>query len=133
MLANDYYLANFRTLVSFVGKTYQQLLCENERQWLSAIESTDEPAQRLYIRLLGRKGPTFRLSKLRYAEIADVAKAVDQLKLLGLVKTCPPVLLAELAPLFTKTELIRCLALDDIKTVLQISDNHQVAGAGFAT
>lgn len=111
MLANDYYLKNFHALVIFVGDTYGSLLSVAEQAWLRNILIASESAQRLYIRLLGRRGTVFRLSKLNYPEISDLPAAVAELVTRELATTDPPDALPSLLPLFTRPELIRRLEL----------------------
>lgn len=111
MLEEDYYLANFRSLVVFVEQTYQGLLSEAELRWYNTFMGVSEPSQRLYVRLIGRRASLFRLSKLRYPEIASITDAANELcaNKLG-VGTQPPEL-DDLLPAFTKPELIKLLSL----------------------
>jgi len=110
-LPEDYYLTNFRALTGFVERTYGEFLNVAERDWLDAFESCTEPARRLYVRLLGRRGSIFRIGRLRYVEIADIVAAAEELAGRGLVDTAPPATLAELVPTFTKPELLSLLDL----------------------
>lgn len=111
MLEEDYYLANFRSLVEFVEQTYQGLLSEAELRWYDAFMGASEPAQRLYVRLMGRRAYLFRLSKLRYPEIASISDAALELCACGLGVGTPPTELVDLLPTFTKPELIKLLGL----------------------
>lgn len=111
MLEEDYYLANFRSLVGFVGQTYEGLLSDSERQWQSAVLGLSEPAQRLYVRLIGRRALVFRLSKLRYAEIQSIDDAAAELCNVGLGISDAPEHMHTLLPAFTKPELIKVLSL----------------------
>lgn len=111
MLEEDYYLANFRSLVVFVEQTYQGLLSEAELNWYNAFMGVSEPSQRLYVRLIGRRAPLFRLSKLRYPEIASISDAANELCTNELGVGEPPTKLGDLLPAFTKPELIKLLGL----------------------
>ncbi|WP_237068214.1 VRR-NUC domain-containing protein [Microbulbifer guangxiensis] len=111
-LAPDYYLTNFCALVDFVVARYEPLLSGGELGFYRAFHGLDSDSQRLYVRLLSRKGVSssagalFRLGKLAYEEIDDLAAAAAQLASAGLL-SCDPVLpAAELLPLFTKAELL---------------------------
>ena len=84
ILPEDYYLKNFRYLLTFVESRYQDLLTENEKDYIDAFQFLDENAQRLYVRLTLRKGPFFRSDKLRYSEIDAIDQAAVQLKKSGL-------------------------------------------------
>lgn len=115
MLEEDYYLTNFRSLVSFVGQTYEGLLSDSERQWLNAVTAISEPAQRLYVRLIGRRAPVFRHSKLRYPEIESIDHAAHELCVNGLGTCDAPTDLTTLLPAFTKPELIKLLSLPELR------------------
>ncbi len=112
-LPADYYLTNFRALVDFVMEHYQPLLSARERHFYSVFTAQDINSQRLYVRLLSRKGvlssagPLFRLSKLNYPEIQNLTAAANTLVDVGLLQHNPELPLAELLPLFTKTELLQ--------------------------
>ncbi|WP_346840040.1 VRR-NUC domain-containing protein [Microbulbifer sp. SAOS-129_SWC] len=111
-LAPDYYLSNFRALVDFVADRYAALLSDGEHQFQQTFDTLDIDSQRLYVRLLSRKGvpssagALFRLHKLHYAEIADLPQAAERLVAAGLLQRNPALALEQLLPLFTKAELL---------------------------
>ncbi|AOS97719.1 VRR-NUC domain protein [Microbulbifer aggregans] len=111
-LAPDYYLTNFRALVDFVVARYERLLSADERQFYRAFRAMDINSQRLYVRLLSRKGvpssagALFRLGKLSYVEIDDLTGAADRLVSAGLLLRDPALPLAEILPLYSKAELL---------------------------
>lgn len=113
-LAPDYYLTNFRALVDFVMVRYEPLLSDGERQFYIAFRALDIDSQRLYVRLLSRKGvpssagALFRQGKLVYAEIDDLPRAADRLVEAGLLRRDPELPLGEYLPLFSKAELLAC-------------------------
>ena len=84
ILPEDYYLKNFRCVLTFVESRYQDLLTDNEKDYIDAFQFLDENAQRLYARLMLRKGPFFRSDKLNYPEIEAIDQAAVQLKKSGL-------------------------------------------------
>jgi len=96
-----------------VEKTYAALLNQSEHDWLQAVLALNEPALRLYIRLMGRQAPSFKLSKLRYPEINSIAVAANELCDSHLAHCRPPTEFAELVQAFTKPELIKLLSLND--------------------
>jgi len=111
-LEPDYYLTNFHALMEFVMARYEALLSDGERQFYAAFRALDINSQRLYVRLLSRKGvpssagALFRQGKLAYAEIDDLGQAADRLIEAGLLRRNPALPLEEYLPLFTKTELL---------------------------
>ncbi|WP_193164218.1 VRR-NUC domain-containing protein [Microbulbifer hainanensis] len=113
-LPPDYYLSNFRALVDFVLDCYEPLLTDEERQFYASFHTLDIDSQRLYVRLLSRKGvpsaagAMFRASKLDYAEITGLPEAAEQLVDAGLLRRNPALPLAEILPLFNKAELQAC-------------------------
>ncbi len=118
MLEEDYYLANFRSLVDFVGKTYHGLLSDAEVRWQRAILGVPESAQRLYVRLSNRRATVFRVSKLKYPEIDSIANASLALENSHLAQTAPPDDIGLLLVAFTKPEIIKLL---DLKNHRQLS------------
>lgn len=115
-LPDDYYLSNFHALAGFVFTTYHDLLLASEREWYTSILRCDEAAQRLYVRLLTRKSSVFRLSRLRYPEIASLDSAAGQLAKENLATVEPPSSLQELMAAFTKPELLKLLNLNEHKS-----------------
>ncbi|MFA0811145.1 VRR-NUC domain-containing protein [Microbulbifer epialgicus] len=122
-LAPDYYLTNFCTLVEFVVARYQALLSEEEYQFYQCFQLLGVDSQKLYVRLLSRKGVSssagalFRQSKLKYVEIEDPPTAVKELQAVGLLQCNPRVPRRELLPLFTKSELLSASASPVPKTL----------------
>ncbi len=106
MLPDDYYLRNFRQLVSFVGATYSGILTDAESAYSEQFLQLPEPAQRLYIRLICRTRNHFRQSRLSYPEIRPFSLAVTALEEQGFLsvnqESSPEVLLE----LFTREELV---------------------------
>lgn len=83
----DYYADNLRQLITHVHVHYGDVLREEEIGYGRNIVACSDSAQRLYARLLSRRGPWIRIDKLRYREVADVAGALGELERAGLV-TC---------------------------------------------
>ncbi|MBN8429424.1 VRR-NUC domain-containing protein [Microbulbifer salipaludis] len=111
-LPADYYLSNFHALVDFVVARYEALLSDDERQFYRQFRALATDSQRLYVRLLSRKGvpssagALFRQHKLAYGEISDLPAAVEELVISGLLQRNPSLALDEILPLFTKHELL---------------------------
>ena len=105
-----YYLHNFQRALAWIGERHADLLDESEREFLASFAELPQPAQALMVRLLMRRGPWFRASKLVYEEIPDVASAAAPLLALGWLAADRPMALNELFALHTKPELLRLFA-----------------------
>ncbi|MFT4712486.1 MAG: hypothetical protein ACJAVI_001324 [Candidatus Azotimanducaceae bacterium] len=90
-LPDGYYLYNFSFLLNFVESRYRDLLSENEVGFIQSFGNVSEGAQRLYVRLVLRKGPLFRSDKLNYAEIKNLNLAAFELRAVGLLDVCCPI------------------------------------------
>jgi len=84
-LYDGYYLDNFKFLLNFVCGRYQDLLTPAEIEYVQTFMAASEAAQRLYVRLVLRKGPWFRADKLNYPEINDLDQAASELISIGIL------------------------------------------------
>ncbi len=100
----DYYAANLRHLFNHVQEFYADILTCEESAYLHVFLSASDDAQRLYARLLGRKGPWIRVDKLNYQEIADCDAALAELAAAGLVEVGAAAPAETLLGLLTQTE-----------------------------
>ncbi|MEH6566242.1 MAG: VRR-NUC domain-containing protein [Halopseudomonas sp.] len=107
--ANFYYLSNFQTVLDWVAARYADLLSESEHAFITRFSTLPQPAQALLVRLVMRKGPHFRCSKLVYAEIGDIPTAAAPLLALGWLRDDQPLQAQELANLLLKRELVKLL------------------------
>lgn len=119
-LDDDYYIANFHTIASHVADHYQDLLTHTEKSWLDVISRVSIPAQCLYIRLLNRRGSTFRLNRLHYAEIPCIGHAADELIQRALGHDKAPVDWPVLLSCFTKPELLDVLELRSLRHLSRV-------------
>lgn len=101
-----YYLTNFHRALDWIDERYADLLVEEEARFIKYFRVLPLPSQALLVRLVMRKGPHFRASKLRYGEIGDIATAAAPLLALGWLSEEQPLALEELLPLLLKDELI---------------------------
>ncbi len=108
-LYGDYYVENFHTLARFVVSTYADLLKEEELLWYQSVSNVSLQAQRLYIRLLTRRGSLFRVSRLAYPEIDNVEQMANELAESGLATRQIPDDMSLLLSCFTKPELLDLL------------------------
>lgn len=136
VLPGDYYRANFHTLARFVNSTYDDQLSYDEKRWYNTICSLSEPAQSLYIRLLSRKGSTFRLSRLQYPEIEAIDSCATELENHALASLLVPIDSSVLLASFTKAELIdrldlqsqRALSRSALLEYIECRDSDATAG-----
>ncbi len=66
------------------------MLSGEERQFIDHVSSLSSRAQRLFARLLGRKGPWIRIDRLRYPEVGDLTAALAELQAADLVAVNGP-------------------------------------------
>lgn len=100
-----YYLHNFERALAWITQRYSDLLDSAERDFLAQFAALPTLSRALLVRMLMRRGPWFRASKLAYEEIPEVPAAAGPLLALGWLDTQAPMLLEELFDLHTKSEL----------------------------
>jgi hypothetical protein len=105
-----YYLSNFRTALAWIEQRYADLLDADEQAFLAHFHVLPEASQALLVRLVMRKGPHFRASKLAYAEIGDIAAAAAPLLSLGWLIEDAELELDTLFALLRKDELLATFA-----------------------
>lgn len=108
-LPPDYYLRNFVSLLDAVVTQYDDLLSPEETAFYQTFRQLTPDAQKLYVRLLTRKGEIFRATKLRYKEITDTKRAAQELESCGLIAIDPDVPLAEAIALWSKPEWLEMM------------------------
>lgn len=103
----DYYQNNCQTLLEFVRAQYAGMQqAADVMRVADAYLAASDDAQRLFARLLTRKGPLFRVDSLNYAEVHDSAAAIGELRALDLLDINPPAPADRLLALLRKTELL---------------------------
>lgn len=85
----EYYANNVRQVLVQVAGLYGDIVPRGVAQFLAQHANLSERAQRLYARLIMRKGPVFRLSKLSYAEVDDLTLAIAELTAAELLQCNP--------------------------------------------
>ncbi|MCC5885552.1 MAG: VRR-NUC domain-containing protein [Gammaproteobacteria bacterium] len=90
MPAADYYLDNLEQLLDWVERHHWGLVDDGGRAFLFRFRALPRPARRLYVRLLMRRGPWFRLDRLTYQEVESTGTAVLALCLSGLARLAGP-------------------------------------------
>lgn len=106
VLPPDYYLINFLTLINYVEEQYQDLLEPAEIDFVKGFRKISPDSQKLYVRLISRKGPFFRQDKLNYEEIEDIEKTVGELVDKQLMLVNPRVEIRFALQVLTRPELI---------------------------
>ena len=102
----DYYQNNCRTLFAFVLKHYADLLADDVAWQLHAYLGLTDDAQRLFARLLTRKGPLIKVASLSYAEVTDIGAALALLGDYGLIRVNASAPADQLLSLLKKADLI---------------------------
>lgn len=100
-----YYAENLLALVRTVQRRYGDLLDPAELSFGATILALPTPAQRLYARLIGRRGPLIREDRLAYAEVDDPQTALHCLEDAGLIERCPDAPPTVLCQLMRRPEL----------------------------
>ena len=110
-IPENYYLTNFLSLVEHCCRFSADLLPGHAHAKLTAFMHCPEPAQRLFVRLACRKGPTFRSDKIRYPEIPSLTRQASKLAAAGLIEINPILTTTELSALLTVAELRQFFSL----------------------
>lgn len=106
-LPATYYLDNVRTLFRHVESVYADILDNDCLQFLNDFNQLGDDAQKLLVRLLNRTNTLFRQSRLNYAEIESMPKAVRELESRNFIEINPKLEPEQILPLFNKAELIQ--------------------------
>lgn len=104
---DDYYQRTFAEIVAFVLSAYQDIAASAVVETLRAFLHADCSPQRLFARLLTRKGPVFFVKALQYREVTDSAQALLALEDAGLVTLNPQVPADLLLAGLTKARLLQ--------------------------
>ncbi len=105
-LPESYYLDNVITLFDHVESVYGDILEADYLNFLKRFRGLPEDGKRLYIRLLNRSQEWFRLGKLDYPEIPDLARTAKNLQRNGLLNIDQDLEPVTLIRLFSKHELL---------------------------
>ena len=105
-IAPDYYLTNFKFLVTWVAERYADVLNKDEQDFVEKFQQLNHVSQCLFVRLSSRKGDLFRSDKLKYAEIDSLELAATDLIKSGFISTDSLLSISETADLLTKVEML---------------------------
>ena len=101
----DYYRDNLLRVLEHVVHHHADLLSADEVDYIGKVRSIGREAQRLYARLITRKGPHIRSDRLNYREIGNHSHALETLTEAGLLEVNGAAPAATLLKLFTHREL----------------------------
>jgi hypothetical protein len=100
-----YYLHNFQRALCWIAERHGDLLDEAETAFIREFEGLPDVSRALLVRMLMRKGPLFRSSRLVYEEIGCPLQASEVLAERGWLDPDPALTLDELFGLLTRVEL----------------------------
>ncbi|WP_321961704.1 VRR-NUC domain-containing protein [Paraburkholderia sp. J7] len=100
-----YYLANFERALAWLEARCADLFDAAERRFADDFARMPQASRALFVRMLMRKGPHFRASRLAYDEIGCPRDAAAPLVAAGWLDAAPALDLESLAALVTKAEL----------------------------
>jgi hypothetical protein len=106
-----YYLENFDRVIDWVNTRYRHLLNEAEHRFIECVTALPQPSRALLVRMVMRKGPLFRASKLSYEEIGCSRTAVQPLVEHGWIDASPLLTLEQVFDLLTKAEITAAFPL----------------------
>ncbi|MDB5920207.1 MAG: nuclease [Massilia sp.] len=99
-----YYLDNFQRVLDWIGERYNDLLTDDELDFLATFATLPQASRALFVRMVMRKGNLFRASKLNYAELGCPVEAARHLPA-GWVEPDPVLSLDEVFDLLSKPEI----------------------------
>ena len=82
-LSATYYWDHFSYILRYIDRHYLPLLQESEIVFLQDFSDLSFAAQCLFLRLASRRSPYFRIEKLAYPEIGDIARPLQVLRSAG--------------------------------------------------
>ena len=71
-LPTYYYHEHFVEMLAFISTHYAHALLDSHRDFIEKYRQLPLDAQRLYVRLVNRKGRVFARARLRYPEIGSL-------------------------------------------------------------
>lgn len=100
-----YYAENLARLLGAVSSQYSDILRDRERDYLRRVFDLGTDAQRLYARLLTRRGPLIRIDSLDYREVSDRRAAFAELEAGVLVRRNATMPADQVLAMLTREEL----------------------------
>ena len=75
----SYYRDNCNEAFDFVFSQYREMLPQHSLCQINAYLGCSQDSQRLFARLLTRRGPLFRVDSLSYLEVGNINTAIEEL------------------------------------------------------
>ena len=107
----DYYQNIFCSVFEFVLARFNGIVDDSIITALQSYLDASSDAQRLFARLLTRKGPSFLTASLKYTEVSQLGGAIGELNDLKLLKISSPVPADQLLGLLTKAQILDYFAV----------------------
>ncbi|MCF4996790.1 VRR-NUC domain-containing protein [Pseudomonas syringae] len=107
-----YYLNNFRQVLDWLELRYADVMSDEEHAFIRDFKTLPQAPQGLLVRMVMRKGVHFRLGKLSYPEIGDIALAAQPLLARGWIDAQAPLAMAQLFEVLLKEEILLAFKAD---------------------
>ena len=121
-LSATYYWDHFSYILRYIDRHYLPLLQESEIVFLQDFSDLSFAAQCLFLRLASRRSSYFRIEKLAYPEIGDIARPLQVLRSAGFLMDISE----GTESIFTKQECVSLAKKQGIK-VLSSASKDEVA------
>ena len=108
-LPTFYYHEHFTEMLDFVAEHYAHTFLAEHAAFVGDFRALPRDAQRLYVRLVNRKGRLFARNRLRYPELGQLSPLVDDLATRGWVKTPGAEHFDEMLHFLKRDEIVRVL------------------------
>ena len=122
-LSETYYWDHFSYILRYIDRHYLPLLQEKEIVFLKDFSELNFAVQCLYLRLASRRSAYFRIEKLNYPEIGDLANSLRILRSSGFLME----VVDGVESIFTKQECVSLAKKQGIKTPSSASKEEAAA------
>jgi len=116
-LSATYYWDHFIYILRYIDRHYLPILQEKEIVFLKDFSELSFAAQCLYLRLASRRSPCFRIEKLNYPEIGDLATPLRVLRTSGFLADVSE----GVGAIFTKQECVNLAKKQGLKIPSSVS------------
>ncbi|MEO0436748.1 MAG: exonuclease domain-containing protein [Pseudomonadota bacterium] len=108
-----YYHSHFLEMLDFVDAYYEHVLSESQRDFKREFLALGFPAQCLFVRMVNRKGSLFARARLRYTEIPNIERALDELQAAGFLRLPRVEHVDQILHFMTRKQLLDALRRDE--------------------
>ena len=102
----DYYSGKLASMLQDVSSQYGDILSPEETSFITHHQFLSVDAQRLFARLITRRGNLFRVDSLNYREVGNIHACLDELVAAGFLQSLNRCAADKLLSLITKPELL---------------------------